>query len=318
VTQDTRDSCLELVEPARRYSLAKYLDNPRLGGVAVILGCAGSGKTDMLCAVAAMFLFSQDNGRVYAAAPTNTRVSSFAKRCHDMVSRMVQKFPVNHSRRYLPFILRGYPLEEETTAFVNFSHCPWVPQTKWDIVASGEERQKYRPTSREYRLSPAFWLWVALKMPRDDTVLPLCPRLVAIRESFHSDPNYKVVRDYVDNKTPLSSINDTGPGSTTTLVAGLLGRVILAADMVCTTPHDARGKDYAAFNKTTKGVVLDEAGAMARADVFPVWTEGCRCVMTGNEMHEASILGRLKQGGWPCLVIGSEYSGARSLVNSWQ
>jgi hypothetical protein len=93
-------------------------------------------------------------------------------------------------------------------------------------------------------------------------------------------------------------------------------------------------RQYAAFNKIAKAVVLDDAGAVLQADALQVWDEGCRvCVLAGDEkqlppkfmtmsktdkktgmatnsfaqLARVSVLEQLKRTGWPCFVLTQQH-----------
>lgn len=111
------------------------------------------------------------------------------------------------------------------------------------------------------------------------------------------------------------------PISPTKLLRTLLVSIVNAADAVCTTPHASWDRPYKAFNEASDAAILDEAGAMCKADALIVWGTQCRpCVMAGDEKQLAplimnpnrnrfaaegrtSILEHLKRSGYPCLIL---------------
>lgn len=335
ITHRTRTACLDLVDQAIRGSLVKYLESVRLG-VFALIGCAGSGKTQLLAAITTMLWMNPDIGTVYGAAPTNVAVTNVATRCFDTMESLAKKLPSGHSRRYLPVVVRGHAMKSEVSAFLKHGGHPWVPAAEWDSIGQDSELDAYRPGPWQFRLSPAFWLWITLKMSSNIGHVPICPRLAEIKKCIREDPKYEGLCVWVDSKDSLdiSTIHGGGTRAVEELVLDLLTRVVLAADVVLTTPHASGDSQYAAFNKTAKAVVLDEAGAMLQADALQVWGEGCRvCVLAGDEkqlqptvmtihktdkktgmatnsfaqLARVSVLEHLKRTGWPCFVLTRQH-----------
>ncbi|KAK1833597.1 hypothetical protein QBC39DRAFT_380460 [Podospora conica] len=337
MTQANREACLSLVDGAIRSSLVSYLESVRLG-VFVIIGCAGSGKTQLLAVITTMLWMNRTIGKIYGSAPTNVAVTNFAMRCFGTMEIVAKQLPAGHGRRYLPVVVRGYTMKREIFAFLEHGRHPWVPAAEWDSIGQDSERDPYRSTPWKFRLSPAFWLWLTLKMPSNINMgtLPMCPRLAEVKKRIREDAKYRGFCAWVDSTEPLgiSAIDDRGPRAVEELILDLLTQVVLAADIVVTTPHVSGDKQYAAFNRIAEAVVLDDAGVMLQTDALLVWGEGCRpCVMAGDEkqlpptvmtmchkdkmtgmatnsfaqLARVSVLEQLKRTGWPCFVLTRQH-----------
>lgn len=64
----------------------------------------------------------------------------------------------------------------------------------------------------------------------------------------------------------------------------LMAEILAVADFVCTTPHASQDKGYKHIAEGAGAIVLDETGAMSKADALMVWGTQCRpCAMAGDE-----------------------------------
>ena len=178
-------------------------------------------------------------GRVLCSGPSNVAVDNFARRL-DRVSASVAaacnrgKEEGDSARARHRLVVRAYRFRDEVAAFENLLREPH----KGDDAAP----RAFRGASKwQLHLSLAFWLLVLLRS-----------QATGVRELHADDPETLHIRQLeVDSREDLTSLRavatgqaswdeyvqgDAGPAATDKQIARLMGDILEAADMLCTTP----------------------------------------------------------------------------------
>jgi hypothetical protein len=219
--------------------------------------------------------------KVYGSGPTHISVDNFAERIYDVSSRVADRCNVGKAeedatriRRHL--VVRGYKLDHEVQAFLS-------------ILDSGAASDEARPKTKwgakshwKLPLSVTFWLLVVLgsKLVRplhlDDSAT-----LTRLRSVITKQPDLDRLLQVVSGELTYKEYRD-GAMVKSEYLKSLMGAIISEADAVLTTPGSI-SDEYAAFWEQAKGIAVDEAGFMNRADLYTVWGNTLRpCVLAGD------------------------------------
>ncbi|KAM0440830.1 hypothetical protein ACHAPT_000131 [Fusarium lateritium] len=356
---------LSKLRPDTRRRFIKYLDLIPLGLIG-IFGFAGSGKTETLAIVAHLFLSKYSH--IYASAPTHVATTNFATRFYRVGKSVIETYnataPPGTPQRTLPLVVRGYDVRTEILAFFKVIHenstdiTPGGSTTRWDI-----------------KLSLCEWLLKIVKFGEWDLDALDDPILFALRQAFETDEQYAIVRRFAQGGMTYSDLMDmektaeadssetaappdspetaSNPGSAvpkpepTNIMTAVWGRtksqvdlfykcILQYAQAICTTPHASTSNPYKRYKLMADAVVLDEAGAMWKADALQVIGQYLRPVaMAGDENQlpptvmtlmdkkdgnmlnrfapdaRTSILEHFKRSGQACFVLNEQLRVAR-------
>lgn len=229
----------------------------------------GFGKTTAL-AVATLAM-QGSLGRILCSAPSNVAVDNFAARIDSITSTVTARYNKDMQedapdRMRHKLVVRAYKTFEEMDAFLILLENPSAGNTALF------KRGSAGTTTWQLNLSIAFWLLVVL---RSSTVRPL-----------HLD-DHKVLhemRERIDERNDLDRLRAVASGEMAwddykggsqvqrDKLTTLMKEILAAADMLCTTPEMTENcPPYHAWKKTAKGVAVDEAANMNRADLVCVW-----------------------------------------------
>ncbi|EEU35956.1 uncharacterized protein NECHADRAFT_49645, partial [Fusarium vanettenii 77-13-4] len=204
-------------------------------------------------------------GPIFASAPTNVAVNTFATRLYAVSSGVVDRYnkgkrEKNRIRRKL--VIRGHN-EEEHEAFQRLLQHP-------DGAGDAGSRLWKKPGAWSLHLSKAYWLLACLRSP---AVSDLHPNdsfaLHRLRRDLDADHKFARLRSVA-----------SGAISWEDYISGRM-----AADIVCGTPAQSCGKLYHDWKNTkAKGFAIDEAASMTRPDLYSVWGNTMMpCILAGDE-----------------------------------
>lgn len=203
----------------------EYMKVNRLGVIPMI-GLAGSGP-DVSTYVA--LLLMQALRYLYCAAPTHAATSNFAERLFNLGTDVSKKLGPNW---HAPLVVRGYKMKEEIDAF------EIALQSGMSKVAD-----PYIKTRWKIRLSLCEWLLKVVEVRGYKLAEKDPKQLNALRKEFQDQAQYSTLRLFLQGK--IGSFRHQPPQGTSDtkapceLAEGLMNKIIMRANAVCTTPHQA-------------------------------------------------------------------------------
>ncbi|KPM37738.1 hypothetical protein AK830_g8828 [Neonectria ditissima] len=281
------DAIVDEALPQDRARFRGYLSHRPLG-LGLIAAGPGFGKTT--AGAAATLAMEAKLGKILCSGPTHVALNNLASRL-DQRSRATAdrcnqgKELDDPTRRRRKLVVRAFKLAHEHTALERVLSDIKTVDTASIAKKSGTWR---RPSRWQLQLSVAFWLLVVLRCPtvrdldRDDN-----KALHQLRYNIDGREDLADLRavatgvmDFEEFKTAHANMAD--------VTNGLFEAILDAADMLCTTPAATENDKELRHWKTTlaRGVAVDEAANMNRADLYCVW---------GNTLLPCFLFGDPKQ-----------------------
>ena len=254
----------------------------------------GMGKTTALCAMTLAMVFNPDIGKVFGSGPTHVAINNFAGRLYQRGAAVVERYNAGKNgdgpRARRPLVVRGFKLRDEIGAFKNILKSgvadnaaapkfPWSPPSRWT-----------------YALSATNWLLVLLKSDaakksRSGTAvteldLDDSASMHELQADVDQSPDWARARELVSGKISWAEYNK-GQVLDGDKIGSRLIAIINSADIVLTTPATSESDNvYAAAKNKAKGIVIDEAGCLSRADLCSVWGNTLRpLVLAGDALQ---------------------------------
>lgn len=277
-------------EDVERYRT--YLSN-RPFGLGLIAAPGGTGKTTALCEATLAMVFNSNIRKVFGSGPTHVAVSNFAERLYCRGAVVVDRCNVEkrgtETRVRRPLVVRGQRLDREVEAFINVLKSDSADDSAVACLS-------WTPTSNwTYALSPVNWLLVTIgseaarRSTTKHAVVNLHPDdskfLHDLRNEMDQDESwsrfFQVVRGEIDwQQYRLGEVIEDNE------IEKLLIRIISNADVVLTTPGTAIYPTYSQVKLGAKGIVVDEAGCMNRADLYSIWGNTLRPLFMAGDIMQ--------------------------------
>lgn len=150
------------------------------------------------------------------------------------------------------------------------------------IIQMDYDEPKFTSTSTSHwqmDLSLCDWLLKVVGAPGHRLAANDKPELLQLRDKFAADDDCAVLRRFVQNGAPMGVKLSLLAAHFEAIMLGILA----VADFVCTTPHMSQDTAYKHFADSADAVVLDDAGALCKADAIQVWGPQLRpCAMAGD------------------------------------
>ncbi|KAF5670263.1 DNA helicase [Fusarium circinatum] len=265
--------------PDDRERFKAYLSDRPLD-LGLIASPAGFGKTT---AVAAATLAMQATfGPILCSAPTHVAVDNFASRLDQRTRAIAERYnsgkaPGDSSRLRHRFVLRAFSINDEERIFKHLLKKP-------EDVRGATQRGSFSRESRwKMNLSLVYWMLVLLRSPTVDQLDPdASPELHKIQQAWDQRDELRNLRDLVTGKMSWAEYSKTpNPEGT---IDGMMKTVRDKADFLCSTPANA-ARGLLVFWKAdiAKGLAVDEAGNMHRADLYGLWGNTLLpCLLAGD------------------------------------
>lgn len=177
------------------------------------------------------------------------------------------------------FVIRVFDLREETNAVIHLLEKP-------DSGDAAAPVSWGRSSHWKLHLSLTYWALIVLGSPhmpslhKDDP-----PFLWTLRAQVSKNTHWLRLRKVLQGQLSWEEYKDAPVPRAA--IGGLLEAMLNNADFLCTTPAASTNKLLEPWkNKKAKGVVVDEAAAMNRADLCCVW---------GNALMPCMLFGDTKQ-----------------------
>ncbi|CVL08874.1 uncharacterized protein FPRN_14657 [Fusarium proliferatum] len=265
--------------PDDRERFKAYLSDRPLD-LGLIASPAGFGKTT---AVAAATLAMQATfGQILCSAPTHVAVDNFASRLDQRTRAIAERYnsgkaPGDSSRLRHRFVLRAFSQMDEDTVFKRLLEKP-------EDLKGARQRGSFSRESRwKMNLSLPYWMLVLLRSPAVDQLHPdASPELHRIQQAWDNRLELQGLRDVVTGKTSWAEYSKT-PNHDASFT-GMMKTLREQADFLCSTPANA-ARSPVKFWKAdlAKGLAVDEAGNMHRADLYGLWGNTLLpCLLAGD------------------------------------
>ncbi|KAM0325791.1 hypothetical protein ACHAQA_007093 [Verticillium albo-atrum] len=254
--------------PQDRARFRGYMSERPLG-IGIMTAGPGFGKTT---AIAVATLAMQASlGKILCSAPSNIAVDNFAERMDEISISVAAHYnkgkntdDPTRSRHQL--VIRAFKLETEVRAFVRLLKDP----NEGDLAA---------PAQTKWRLHLSLTFWVLSLFGNGSFALGTraidpddSEALAQIKAEYTDLPEYKNLFALLGGHITFEEYRDGGIVKAEK-IAALMVSVLNRADMLCTTPSATeRCAEFKVWkNGVAKGVAIDEAANMHRADMYCVW-----------------------------------------------
>ncbi|KAH8894849.1 hypothetical protein GQ53DRAFT_820525 [Thozetella sp. PMI_491] len=271
------DAILQEALPVDRDRFRRYMSSRPLG-IGLIAAPGGTGKTTALCAATLAMILNPKIKNVYGSGPTHVAVSNFAEHLYMRGAEVAARYNVDldedYARLRRPLIVRGHLIKQEVSAFLNVLRFG---------IADDSAAPRRHPRSRwQLPLSCANWFLAvlrsqaALQSLRANAVKALHPddakALHDMQKEVDADSDEALVRlAKLARKKLTWQEYVNGPTVKQEVIQQYLTKIALAANAVLTTPGCSTTAPYRIARKVAKGIAVDEAGCMHRADLLAVW-----------------------------------------------
>ncbi|TPX18980.1 uncharacterized protein E0L32_011373 [Thyridium curvatum] len=272
---------LEEALGADRTRFNAYLTSRPLG-IGIITAGPGFGKTT--AGAASTLAMQASLGPILCSAPTNVAVDNFAARLHSrtcaITAKLNAKKGANDPTRYRrKFVVRGFSNEER--AFRELLRNP-----KAGDNALG--RAKFGPPSKwKFHLSASWWMLKLLRCPFVDQLDPDDSQVLhEMRQGWDGHAQLDPLRQVLAGTITWEQFQAKAPKKE--ILVPLFKELFRNADILCVTPSGSH--NHTPFrrwkNEVARGVAVDEAANMLKADLLTVW---------GNTLMPCMLFGDPKQ-----------------------
>ncbi|KAH6663942.1 P-loop containing nucleoside triphosphate hydrolase protein [Plectosphaerella plurivora] len=238
-------------------------------GLGIIIAGAGVGKTTVV-AVAALLMQAR-LGKVLCSAPSNTAVDNLAERIYAVSATVVARYnadPANviafaePMRRKL--VIRGLKTISDISIFETLVKSP-------DDIDAAMPRIGGVSAKSRLPLSISHWMLAVFRSPLAHLVEDDAKVLHDMRDEIDGREDLHPLRDLVAGCIKWSDFL-VHKGTQQGLFMALEKRLTEAADFACMTPAlSTNDPEWLKWKNTCQGVVVDEAGAIHRTDLYDVW-----------------------------------------------
>ena len=239
-------------------------------------------------------------GKILCSGPTNVSVDNLASRIDQVSSRVIDRYnrdkqPDDTTRAHPHLVVRAYKPKDEADAFLN------LLQNLHDGDNAAPNRTWRASSKWKLHLSAAFWLLVLLgakakgvrELRLDDSTA-----LHELHHEINSRDDLAYLRAVATGDITWQEYS-AGKVITKDNIVALLDAVVIKADMLCTTP--AMTANYPVYlgwkTEKARGIVVDEAACINRADLFCVW---------GNTLLPCFIAGDPRQLRPTVMTLGEK------------
>ncbi|KAI1039376.1 hypothetical protein LB505_008551, partial [Fusarium chuoi] len=286
-TQDRRIGYLPIISYTRHddpYLIqcileeAKYIDRNRFRAylkqrplnIGIIIGEPGSGKTTI--GVAAALAMQAKLGQILCSGPSHASIDLFASRLDTrgraVGARYNSILPAGHpDRRRHYLVIRMYAQNDELVAIIQILKNPQA--VDW-VQNMGEF---FRETHWKMHLSLAYWTLAILRSNAVPALEADCkPNLRNIQNSLDNDASVLPLRQSQVARGVISWAQYTATPNAIPTIQDIMCRILRQADFLCVHPTDAEIFPVPLWKRIfAKGLVVDDAGNMNRADFYGLW-----------------------------------------------
>ncbi|QGI88373.1 hypothetical protein CEK25_003329 [Fusarium fujikuroi] len=238
--------------------------------IGIIIGETGSGKTTL--GVAAALAMEAKLGKILCSGPSNASIDLFASR-RDTGGRAVAAryntiLPAGHpDRRRHHLVIRMYAQNDEMMAIAQVLNNPQAVDWAQNM---GEF---FRETHWKMHLSLAYWTLAILRsnaVPALDADCKL--NLRTIQSSLDNDASVSPLRQSQVARGHISWAQYTATPDAIPILQRTMCRILRQADFLCVHPAEAEISPLPLWKSLfAKGLVVDDAGKMNRADFYGLW-----------------------------------------------
>ncbi|KAI0901692.1 P-loop containing nucleoside triphosphate hydrolase protein [Annulohypoxylon nitens] len=258
---------LDELLPEDQQRFKRYLQCRPLG-FGLITAAPGFGKTSIIAVVAA--LMRVRFGPILCSAPSHVAVSNLAERIYRAAASACERLNRDKPEADIPsrrlLVVRGYKDVEEVTATICILRNPEADPT----VTAREARVTCH---WKLNLSLAYWVLCCLRstgvkgLHEDDSAA-----LHDLRAKIDDSQELSKLRDVATGRMSWKEYSDSGDDMKGHIVR-IMQDIFPIIDILATTPAaTVNVRSYAVWKSNrAMGVVVDEAAAMHRADLYTVW-----------------------------------------------
>ncbi|KAM5349632.1 hypothetical protein ACJ41O_006137 [Fusarium nematophilum] len=300
------DAIVEEALPQDRPRFRGYLSNRPLG-LGMITAGPGFGKTT--AGAAAALAMEAKLGKILCSGPTNVAVDNLAARLDTRTRAVVQRYNQGKqqddlARRRHKLVVRAYNPRDE---FMALSRLLQSPHDADNALAKNSWRA---PPKWKLHLSSAFWLLVVLRSPAVREIHPDDSKVLhELQKELDEREDVTPLRDLATGAITWEQFQGTaGTPSLIDKAESWMGAIIRGADLLCATPAGTeKFKQLSRWkNDLARGVAIDEAANMSRADLYCVW---------GNTLMPCFLFGDPKQLPPTVMTLNDKEKGTDNYVN---
>ncbi|KAF4996451.1 hypothetical protein FGRMN_4508 [Fusarium graminum] len=275
---------IEEALPEDRRRFRGYLSHRPLA-LGLIASPAGFGKTTAGAAATIAMGFSL--GPIMCSAPTHVAINNFANRIDARIHAICERYNFgkamdDRSRLRHQFVLGAFNPDHEVYAFMQILQGQ-------EAIDHPVERKRFSPSTHwRLPLSLTYWLLFLLRSPAVQPLHPdASPALYKLQGLYDNTESLSALRDLVTRKISWDYYRISGVPIDNDAVKSMMTTIMKEADFFCTTLANAE-RSGVRFWKVTRarGLAIDEAGNMNRADLYGLW---------GNTLLPYFLFGDTKQ-----------------------
>ncbi|KAI1094479.1 P-loop containing nucleoside triphosphate hydrolase protein [Rostrohypoxylon terebratum] len=263
------NALIEELLPEDQTRFKRYLQCRPLG-FGLITAAPGFGKTSIIAVAAALMRIRF--GGILCSTPSHVAVSNLAERIYRAASSACErmnegKAEVDSTRSRRLLVVRGYRDLDEMSATISLLRNPEAGD------AAVTAKRAHVTSHWKLNLSLAYWVLCCLRSKavkglHDDD----CVALHDIRAKIDDSQEFNNLRDVATGRILWNDYIASGD-DLKGHITYLMEEIYPIIDVLATTPAaTANVRAYAVWKSTrAMGVVVDEAAAMHRADLYTVW-----------------------------------------------
>ncbi|KAK5991590.1 hypothetical protein PT974_09875 [Cladobotryum mycophilum] len=246
----------------------------------------GSG-TGRMAGTAVVLAMEAKCGKILCSAPTNVACDKFAahidKRTRDITMDCNKDKEKNDRTRFRhKFVVRAYNPRHEVAAFESLLQRPHHE------VASAKLDEEY---GWKLHLSLAFWLLALVGSPAVRRLrLDDSDALWALRRSINDDVDFERLQGVATGILTWAQYSARPVAQS--VLESYMEKILECTDILCTTPAATHNfKPLRLWkNNLAKGVAIDDAATMNRADLYCVWGNTLLpCFLFGEQLPPTVI-----------------------------
>ncbi|KAF5683861.1 hypothetical protein FDENT_7040 [Fusarium denticulatum] len=279
-----------ITEEAGYHDLQRFRDYllGRELNIGIIIGLPGSGTTSL--GAAAALAMQVQLGQILCSGPTHEAINVFAERLDQRARAVAARYntvmPTGDVKRcHHRMVIRMYKPGDELNAVIQ------LVKNSEDLDWTTRRGEFVEQSHWKLHLSLTYWFLVVM---RSSAVPPLSedskPGLVKLQADIDTSPYLLHLCQWVTGQ--MNSAQYAATHRVLPNIKLVLYKIMCQADFLCVHPADTEISPIPQWKSTiARGLVVDEAGSMSRADFYGLWGNSLLpCFLFGDPDKKPVVL----------------------------